>query len=145
MAKTEEEGERKKHGGDYKTRISAEVLEIDSTSTYVQGGKKSLSMTIVDKFYTFDLMEVLVKNLTQNWSWSWISQFFFLFCIPFIAKVKLDQGKMGKKFLDHLGRVRPNSDFMVLDTWMSILRNFHIKFHQHLIYHSCSISVSINN
>ena len=52
---------------------------------------------------------------------------------------------MVKRFLDHLtlllvyGLVRPNSDFMILDTWMSILRNFRI---------SCSkslVSASLNN
>ena len=39
---------------------------------YVHGGKKSLSVAVVDEFYTFDLMEIRVKNLPQNWLWSWI-------------------------------------------------------------------------
>ena len=37
---------------------------------------------------------------------------------------------MAKKFLDNL-TLRANSDFMVLDAWMSILRSFCIKFHYH--------------
>ena len=41
--------------------------------------------------------------------------------------------------------MRANIDFMVLDAWMSISRNFHIRFHKHLIYRSCSIGMSLNN
>ena len=44
-----------------------------------------------------------------------------------------------------INHARSNSDFIVLDAWMSILLNFRIRFHQYLIYHSCSISVSLNN
>ena len=45
---------------------------------------------------------------------------------------------MAKKFLDRLTRVGANSDFMVLNAWTSILRNFRIGF-------SCRISVNPNN
>ena len=34
---------------------------------YVQGGKKSLSVAVVDEFCILDLMEVHVENLLQNW------------------------------------------------------------------------------
>ncbi|CAD1474642.1 unnamed protein product [Heterotrigona itama] len=47
---------------------------------------------------------------------------------------------MGKKFLNRL-TLRANSDFMALDAWLSILRDFR----QDLIYHSCSNSVGRNN
>ena len=43
---------------------------LDSPSStynmYVQGGKKSLFVAIIGEFYTFDLMEIRVKNLSQN-------------------------------------------------------------------------------
>ena len=32
----------------------------------VQGGKKSLFVAIINGFYTFDLIEIHVKNLPQN-------------------------------------------------------------------------------
>lgn len=39
----------------------------NSENDHVQGGKKSLSVAIIDKFfYTFDLMEINVKNLSQT-------------------------------------------------------------------------------
>ena len=64
--------------------------------------------------------------------------FFFLFCIVYSThprnhrwRLNSFSWRMVRKFLNCLncGRVRANSDFMILDTWMSIFRNFRIRFH----------------
>ena len=55
-----------------------------------RGGKRSLSVAIIDyEFYTFDLIEIRVRNLLQFWpAWDSRSNFcFFLHCILFITKV----------------------------------------------------------
>ena len=41
-------------------------------------------------------------------------------------------------------KVGSNSDFMILNKWMPSLRNFRIRFHQNLTYHSYSVSVNPN-
>ena len=72
-------------------------------------------MAVTDEFYTFNLMEIHVKNVLEFQG--------FLHCILFITKVKpfqvtIDRSsfeKQQKSFLiiEHCGRVRSNSDFMV--------------------------------
>ena len=66
--------------------------------TYVQGGKKSLSVAIIDEFYTIDLMEIHVKNLPQNLNLK-VTTFFFRHCTPFITKVKLFQATIGRNLI----------------------------------------------
>ena len=123
-------------------------------SVIVQGGKKSLSVAITDEFYTFDLMEKQCKETCRKIEpqGRYFSFLFFSHYILLVTKIKLFREnrvvllKNGKKFLSHLTvRARPNSDFMILVAWMSILRNFPVRFHQHLPCHSCRISVSLNN
>ena len=89
----------------------------------VQSGKKYLFVVIIDKF--FDLMKIQLNFRVKIC-------FFLLDCILFIREVKLFQGTISRDLIVFLkndkksffviqrcGRMRANSDFMVLDTWMS--------------------------
>ena len=76
--------------------------------------------------------------------------FFFMHRILLVTKVKLSQGTIDRNRIVLLknckntgGRVRANSDFMILV--VDVYFNFHIGFPWYLIYRSCSISVSLNN
>ena len=62
--------------------IIAWLLYIQASERYIQGGKKSLSIAITDEFYTFDLMEIHVENLPQNFE---INIFFLLHSILLIT------------------------------------------------------------
>ena len=65
--------------------IIAWLLYIQASERYIQGGKKSLSIAITDEFYTFDLMEIHVENLPQNFE---INIFFLLHSILLITKMQ---------------------------------------------------------
>ena len=55
---------------------------------HIQGGKKSLA--IIDEFYTFDLIEIHVKNRKIELDFKFQGQkFSSLHCILLITKVKL--------------------------------------------------------
>ena len=101
----------------------------------VQGGRESLWWILHLRF-----------DGNVNWfMWrkNWISKsnsffsflFFLLDCNQLITKVKLSQRTISRnltvaerKYLNHLARVGSNSDFMILDAWMSILRNFSVSY-----------------
>ena len=91
--------------------------------------EKFVRSFIISEFYIFDLM----KEPTFDFQ----GQFFFFtlystrrqgetfprnYRLEFISSFS---EKWPKSFL---GCVRLNSDFMILDAWMSILRNFRIRF-----------------
>ena len=94
-------------------------------------------MVIIDEFYDPRLKDLPAKlTLTLNFKVK-ENFFFWLHCILFIAKMKLFRGTIGRSlivFLENTKKCiliieRPNSDFIVLDPWMSILRNFRTRFH----------------
>ena len=50
---------------EFKTACKLE-LRVGIMAMNVQGGKESSSVVVVDEFYTFDSMEIRVKNRSQN-------------------------------------------------------------------------------
>ena len=71
---------------------------------------------------------------------------FFFFCIVFYSQETTGRNLIVLLKNDkEVSLTRANSDFMVPDTWMSILRNFHVGFANIWFDRSCSISASLNN
>ena len=78
----------KRHEASSRCRSSTSLFKIPLIEHLtVQGGKESLSVAVIDESYTFDLMEIHVKNLDLEFQGQNI--FFFLHCILFVAKVKV--------------------------------------------------------
>ena len=58
------------------------LVQRHDTSYMYRVERKSLTVTIIDEFYTFDLMEIRII----------LFFFFFLHCVLLITKIKLFQG-----------------------------------------------------
>ena len=85
------------------------------TLLYLQSETKSLNVTIMDEVYILNSTSWVDENILN-----FEVKIFFLHCILLIAKIKLFQTTIGKKFFNHLTTpwTRANSDFMVLDVYV---------------------------